>query len=144
MRNEQQGGCAHEYARRHLQSQNKEGPFSGRAGREGVRDPSGGIALGKRRDRAKHGNAEALVEAVQRVHQHAAGVAAQARLPMLRHAARGRHHQPRERRNAQRKLLPVVLRRRNLHVQQHGRPDRGVRQKHGGREFSRGAGPRIP
>ena len=38
------------------------------------------------KDRAEHGNAQAAFPAVQRVHQHAAGVAPSACLPVLRHA----------------------------------------------------------
>ena len=132
--------CSYEYKRRDLRPADEARPVPGRAGGETFRDPAGGVPLGKRGDRAEYRDAEAAVPALPRFHQHPAGLAPAAHLPVLRHAPGGRDPGPGQGRGAERGLLPVVLCRRELYLQRHGRADRGLRPQSGEPGLLRGAG----
>ena len=86
--------CSYGYERRAAGSADQARPVPGRAGGKGLRDAAGGVPLGERGDRPQHRHAQAALGGVQRLHQHAAGRAPEADMPVLRHAPGGRDHRP--------------------------------------------------
>ena len=68
-------------------------PFSGGACRAHDGDAAGGVTLGNGGDDSEYRDAEAPLEGVQCLHQHASRLATETDLSMLWNAAGGCHHQ---------------------------------------------------
>ena len=117
--------------------------FSAGPGRPGVCHPSGGVPVGERGDGARPGHAEAALPAVQRVHQHPAGLPGKADLPVLRDAPGGQYPQPRAGRDPQPGLLPVVLCRRRVCLHRPEHPHRLLCRTHGQPRLAGGSGPGL-